>query len=214
MKKKILCWTILFIILLITGSLIFLNSNNQHVRDYSAYDPEKALAYSYEYVHNRNSNFPNFEKNCVCYVSQCLIAGGLEMDGTNVKSLSRNKVKHTSDEWFCYAFDNDPNKPLNYYLSRSFSSAHYFVLYWKKAANVPFTLIENTEANRELMKNNVKPGDVLMLYGPETIHAALIVKVDEENIYYNSNTIDRIEYPLSRVSETDYPIIGYLNFVK
>lgn len=213
MKKKILFWIILFIILLGTCGLIFLY-NNSGYRDYSVYNPEKALAYSYDYVHNRNINYPNFEKNCVCYVSQCLVAGGLDMDGSNVNSLSRTKVKHTYNDWFCYAFDNDPNKPLNYYLSRSFSSAHYFVIYWTQVANVPFTLIENTETNKEIMRSNIKPGDVLLLYGPKTIHAAIIVKVDEEDIYYNSNTIDRIEYPLSRVSETDYPVIGYLNFVK
>lgn len=213
MKKKILLSILLFTILLSTGLLIYFNLNN-HTRDYSHYDPEKAIAYSYAYAYDRNPDFPNYEKNCVCFVSQCLWAGGLEMDGSNTDSITRNKIKNTKSQWFCYSFDNDPNKPLNFYLSSSFSSARYFVSYWTKTANVPFTIIENTETNKDIMRNNVKPGDILILYGTETTHAALIVKVDDEDIYYNSNTTDRIEYPLSRVSESDYPTIGYLNFVK
>ena len=44
------------------------------------YSPQAAVEYSYKYIKNRNPQYANFEHNCVNYVSQCLVAGGLKMN--------------------------------------------------------------------------------------------------------------------------------------
>lgn len=209
-NKKILI--IILLILIIIGIIISLLFIDTHKRSLSIYSPEKAIEYSYKYVENRNPNYPNFESNCITFISQCLIAGGFEMDGKNVDSLSKNKVIPTSNKWFCYSFDNDPYLPLNYYVSSSFSNCDDFIKYWTKHTNIKTDVIENTSQNVNNLKKLVSVGDVLILYGKNT-HSALIVKIDEEDIYYNSNTNDRIEYPLSRVQEDEYKTIRYLKFV-
>ena len=211
MKKKKLKTIISVSLLLIIGLIIFINIPLKK-RDYT-YDPQKAIEYSYNYIDNRNPDFPNFEKNCVTFVSQCLLAGGIEMDERNIEPISKNKVLHTSNLWFCYSFDTNPYRPISYYLSSSFSNNRYFLSYWKNVADVPCYTVENTEEGRNTLKDSVKLGDVILLRG-DVPHCAIVVKIDEQDVYYNSNTNNRREYPLSRVSESEYPKITYMNFVK
>lgn len=211
MKNKKILIIILLVIIAIIG-IISLLFKDTHKRPLSVYSPEKAITYSYEYVENRNPKYPNFESNCITYISQCLVAGGFEMEGKNVDSLSKTKVVPTSNKWFCYSFDNDPYLPLNYYVSSSFSNCDDFIKYWTKHTDIKTDVIDNTSRNINSLKDKIHIGDVLILYGKNT-HSALVVKIDEKDIYYNSNTNDRIEYPLSRVQENEYKTIRYLNFV-
>ena len=213
MKKKIILSIILLFTILGITYFFIVKDSNTYTRSYSHYRPEDAIAYSYMYAQERNPNFPNFEKNCVCYVSQCLVAGGLEMDKKDIKPITINITSNTSKKWYCYSYEADPYKPIYYNLSASFSNNKHFVPYWTKTAGVPYTILDNTPENREYARKNVKPGDVLLLYGNNSPHAALIVKVDDKDIYYNSNTNDRIEYPLSSVSESSYKKFAYMNFV-
>lgn len=211
MKKKIILIVLALSIILIIGitfPLLFPHKRHQY-----SYSPQKAIDYSYQYVNERNPQFPNFEGNCITYISQCLVAGGLEMDGSNANPISTTKVRRTSNQWFCYSYDIDPYRPITYYLSSSFSNHQYFVPYWTKCAGVPSGMIQNTDENRNNLKDLVHEGDVIILYG-KVVHSALIVKIDHNDIYYNSNTNNRTDYPLSRVDASSYPKIRYLNFVR
>ena len=87
--------------------------------------------------------------------------------------------------------------------------------YWIHIGNIPSGTVPNTPEGQRILRQNVKLGDVIILYGKKNnAHSALVVEMDEDDLYYNSNTNDRYEYPLSEVKEEQYPKITYLNFVK
>lgn len=94
MKKKLLLLLSIFIII---GIIIYIIGSHLyfHTRVEFTYDAEKAVAYSYQYVHERNkAEFAVFQYNCTNYILQCLLAGNIEMDGTAPTSISRtNFVK-------------------------------------------------------------------------------------------------------------------------
>ena len=49
----------------------------------NAYDREKAQAYARQYALTRNPKYGDFDSNCADFVSQCIHAGGIPMDGKN-----------------------------------------------------------------------------------------------------------------------------------
>lgn len=211
MKKKIFLCIIILIILILAVYFILANIPFRERPSYT-YDPQKALEYAYQYVNKRNPDFPNFEYNCVNYVSQCLVAGGIEMDApSNVSKTTNTKISMVHDRWYCYSFEQDPYKPISYHLSVSFSRVKDFVFYWSKVAKVPYHTIQNTKENLETLKNEIKLGDVVIL-NSKTPHCVIIVKIDESGIYYNSNTLDRLEYPLANASKDVYTSLSYFNF--
>lgn len=212
MKKQFILFFFPVFILFIILILLFSNLNFKKRENYS-YSPEKAIEYSYKYIRERNPAFPNFESNCITFVSQCLVAGGLEMDGSKVNSLNKTKIVSTSNQWFCYSFDNAPYLPICYYVSSSFVKNADFISYWKKAADIYTELMDNTEENNTKLAKKINPGDILILYG-DTVHAVLVTKVENGKIYYNSNSVDRYEYPLSNVDKKNYKKFLYMNFVE
>ena len=176
---------------------------------------EKAIEYAEQYVQTRNPHFLSFENNCINFVSQCLVAGGIEMDGPTPNIISSTKIVPTTNKWFCYDFETDPYKPFLYYASSSFLKLNDFISYWSRKGGVSCTTLENTEENREIIKDNVNVGDVLVLHSFfSTMHSAIISKIISNEIYYISNSNDRANYPLSSVSEKEYNEISYLKFVK
>ncbi len=52
-----------------------------------AYNREKAVAYAMEWWNDYNPSFPVFSVDCTNFVSQCLLAGGLEMWGKPDKGV-------------------------------------------------------------------------------------------------------------------------------
>lgn len=213
MKKSKIIIILILIILSVIFAINLINLNFNKRKQYS-YSPSKAVEYSYTHIETRNPQFPNFEKNCICYVSQCLVAGGLEMDQKNISFANKKtRIKPTSTKWFCYYYENDSYRPIVYYTSSSFVNNSDFISYWKNYGNINTKTIDNTLENISNLKNLIKIGDIIILHGKYS-HAALVVKIDDENIYYNSNTNDRKEYPLSYVDVEKYPKITYMNFVK
>jgi len=209
MKRK----KIIILILAIVSILLCLIANiDFHKRTTYTYSPEKAVEYSYKYIVNRNPDFPAFESNCITFVSQCLYAGGIEMDTLDIKNVNKTKIVGTNKKWFCYSFDNNPYLPLSFYVSSSFSNINDFVSYWSKL--VPYDTVSNSKENKIKLRQTLNVGDILIFHGKKHNHSAIIVNIDDYDIYYNSNTNDRVDYPLSYITTADYPEISFLTFVK
>ena len=213
MKKKIIlcCFFALLFLILSFGVFFILENRTLHTRAFT-YNLENAIKYSYKYIIDRNPSYPTFEANCTSFISQCLIAGGIEMDGQNARNLKSTKIKNTSTKWFCYTWDVDPYKPLVFYLSSSFCRAKDFVNYWINVGQVPYTVVENTSENIQHLKNIVHLGDVIfiMSYNPQL---SIVVKIDDD-IYVNSNSNDRYEFGLSNLPSSTYETITVLHFVQ
>lgn len=215
--KKIVFFNSIVLCIILIISIIFtviytIPSNKK--REQYSYSPDKALQYSYEYINKRNSQYPNFQNNCITYISQCLVAGGLEMDSENKnEDLKNTIISKNNRKWFCYSFDDNPNLPIKYHLSSSFTNHKDFIDYWTNVGDVNMNTIENTKENRKELIENTKEGDVIILHGKNT-HSAIITHKTDIELYYNSNTNDRMDYPLSKVESSEYSQISYLNFVK
>ena len=209
MKVKYL---ILFLILsFICITLNFVKATFSHVDIH--YNPALAVSYSYQYIDERNPNYPNFENNCITFISQCLIAGGIVMDKPNSNlPVFDTKILPTYIKWFCYSFDFDKTKPLSYYLTSSFCNDTSFLYYWTKVRKVPYSTYSYNENTLKSIRDNIHVGDVIILYGKTANHSALISKIDENNIYYNSNTNNRKDFPLAIVDINDYYKITILKF--
>lgn len=207
MKKKIFILILILLILILLLSNLPLNKRVSYT-----YNPELAVEYSYKYIEDRNPEYPSFEFNCINYISQCLVAGGITMDAPS-RTSENFKIFRTHNKWFSYAFDTDPYRPIVYNISSAFSKISDFVFYWSKVANVPYYTMENTKENQDFIRNNVKIGDVIIVYGKNP-HSVIVVDIDENTVYYNSNTNDRNAYPLYSVSGDRYEKISYFNFVK
>lgn len=213
MDMKIKYLIVIFSLIFIYFTLNFIKPFFIHEEVH--YDPEKAVAYSYEYITNRNLNYPNFENNCITFISQCLVAGGLKMDKiNNIFPIKETKILSSNNRWFCYHFDTDKNKPLSFYLTSSFCNDTYFLNYWINVRKIPYFSYDYNENIIKVIHNNIQVGDVIIMYGKTVNHSALISKIDEHDIYYNSNTNDKKDYPLSLIDTNEYYKIGLLKFAQ
>lgn len=215
--KKINFFNCIVLCIILIASIIltfkYTILSNRKRTQYS-YSPDDALQYSYEYITKRNSQYPKFQNNCITYISQCLVAGGLEMDSVKEhKTLKNTIISKNSRKWFCYSVDDNPNLPIKYHLSSAFTNHKDFIDYWTNVGDVNINTIKNTKENREVLLENTKVGDVIILHG-NSVHSAIITYKTDIELYYNSNTNDRMDYPLSKVDSFEYSKISYLNFVK
>ena len=204
---------ILFVLNFICITLIYVKNDFSHVDIH--YNPELAVSYSYKYINERNPNYPNFESNCITFISQCLVAGGITMDKSNLDMpISNTKISPTYTKWFCYSFDLYKSKPISYYLTSTFCNDTYFLYYWTKIRKIPYSCYSYNETTFKEIHDNIHVGDVIILHGKTINHSALISKIDENTVYYNSNTNNRQDFPLSVLDTKDYSKITILKFTQ
>ena len=175
------------------------------------YNREKAVAYSNNWVGEnkvvRNpdySNYSDFGGNCQNYASQCILAGGVPMDCVGDYNA---QWKWYDDEMSYYEEENGR--------SGSWAGTEYFYEYCNN--NRGFGLVAKTDLNIF----SAQPGDVIQyVVDGWARHSVVVSKViydDNGNvveIFINSNTTDRKNYPLTAYGYTDIRlihIVGYNN---
>lgn len=178
------------------------------------YDVEKAVEYARNYVYERNLEYPVYEQNCANYVSQCLVAGGIEMRGENTIS-ERKRWKNTddSDDWYCYSEMVEKHGHKHYSSTRNFVNTDEFIQYFTEQRGYRLTVYDNSYNGKMDYYNNVSCGDIYILYNAEgTIdHIGLITGVGDMNVYYCANTSDKKDYSAFNISDISYPQIGILH---
>lgn len=186
--------------------------------DSSQYQAQKAIEYANQYVFGANRDYLYFETNCTNFVSQCLVAGGLESDSTTstLKQGDFLKLVSTNKKWFCHSYHFSDDQPNEYVVSTAFIRANDFVDYWENARKVRTEYYDLTNENIKEAIKKTHVGDVLVIFtanGSTDYHVALVVEVDSFGIYYNSNTSNRDHYNLKEVSKEDYNRFAILHFV-
>lgn len=149
-----------------------------------SYSPTNAINYAYSYVHSDGTMlfspiYPSYSSNCTNYVSQCIHAGGLAMNGSN----SSAGIHSSTTAWYC--------RPLTstYSLSTSWVRATDFYSYMYKNANstrMYYTVEELYE--------NCRPGDVVQLVrksNSEVYHSVIITQKDFETARYCAHSTGR-----------------------
>lgn len=177
----------------------------------NAYNAKKAVEYSYKWTDSesavRNPSFGVYDYyggNCQNFASQCLYAGGIPMDIKGRIEL----------QWKWYGEKTDYSQSKNG-RSYSWASTGYFYDYAKY--NTGFGLV--AELDRNLYSARV--GDLIYMFVDDvayhTVIVTDIVKDSDGNVIdllINSNTTDKIDFPLSAYPYTDQrlvKIIGWNN---
>lgn len=171
------------------------------------YDRDKAVAYSYKWIDGekviRNpaySDYAVYGGNCQNYVSQALFASGIPMDWSG------------DQQWKWFDDEGDLSEsPTG--RSGSWSGTEYFYEYCNK--NTGKGLVAETDGNIF----SAQPGDVIQYVVDGWAHHSVIVtKViydDDGNVVdllINSNTTDRIDYPMSAYGYTNIRLIRIIGY--
>lgn len=171
------------------------------------YDRDKAVAYSYKWVDGekviRNpaySDYAVYGGNCQNYVSQALFASGIPMDWSG------------DQQWKWFDDEGDLSEsPTG--RSGSWSGTEYFYEYCNK--NTGKGIVAETDGNIF----SAQPGDVIQYVVDGWAHHSVIVtKViydDNGNVVdllINSNTTDRVDYPMSAYGYTNIRLIRIIGY--
>ncbi|MDO4282223.1 MAG: amidase domain-containing protein [Clostridia bacterium] len=201
--------------------LLFYHFNNELMLceqyDNSSYNFRKAVEYSNRYFMASNSDYLYFETNCTNFVSQCLVAGGIEPDFVDI-DLGEDeflKLIATNEKWYCKSYHFSDDKPDSFLISTSFIRVNDFIKYWEKTKNVRVDYYDLTEENIKKAEKQTHAGDVIAIFSTsdKTDHLAIVSDVNGFGIYYNSNTLNRKEYNLRYVSKNEYCRFAIMHFV-
>ena len=157
----------------------------------TAYDREKAQEYANKYALTRNPKYSDFDSNCANFVSQCINAGGIPMDGKNPY------------QW--KYFDNRHDEV---------SAASGFTASWVYIPSFMeyFRGEESVVIDEDLYLYFAQPGDIIVLLrsdeadaaeSPHVIIVSECVTGDDGkvlDVLCCGNTNDQLDMPLSAVA--------------
>lgn len=157
----------------------------------STYDRNAAIDYAKKWAYKSNPNFPSFDGDCANFISQCLLAGGFEMNG----------------DWYCNP-DLNPralfDQNYNWKWSILWSGAKEQYEYLKNSnivsEEVVITGVDEITAAINDPENPVKVGDVMYLKFDQDRphHATIISKIEDGMVYFAAHTDSYDAKPLSQ----------------
>lgn len=169
----------------------------------SSYDRKKVVSYAEKWCNNRNPEYSPYDDlggNCQNFASQCIHAGGINMDCNGVIDL----------QWKYYGDEVNPNQATN---GRSYSWTGVDMFYTYVKNNYSDGLVSLTDIDY----NYAQPGDIIHVGAyNDWRHALVITNVKKnrqgevEEIIVASNTADRFNYPLSAYIYTAARLIHIL----
>ncbi len=178
------------------------------------YDVEKAVQYARQYAFERNREYPEFEENCTNFVSQCLVAGGIQMQGDGeISKSNRWKSVNTDDQWYSVSQHIKEHGHRHYSTSLNFVNTNEFIKYFTEVREYELSIYDNTYDGKLEYYQQVSCGDVYILYNVEgeVDHIGLITGIGDMNAYYCANTSDKRDYSAFNISDILYPQIGILH---
>lgn len=156
--------------------------------DLENYDRDEAINYALDWYNKYNPDYPNFSfsGDCANFVSQCLEAGGFQMN----------------EYWHCYLRNIEDINPLYNLIDRS--NKWDYTTAWSTAKGQYEYLKNSNIVTDEIIINNpediagaindpenpVKVGDVMYLKWDKDYphHATIISKIEDDVIYYAAHT--------------------------
>ena len=157
------------------------------------YDRKKAVEYAYKWWNKRNPSFFNYDYyggDCTNFISQCLLAGGINMDSSSKMGWYYNNSYDRSYSW----------TGVNEFFKFSVNNSGMFGPKVKKVT-----------------VKEVEVGDIVQLvqYGEVFHHNLLITKIVGENVYENilltCHTFDVKDKKLSDYVIKDIRFLKVLN---
>ncbi len=178
------------------------------------YDVTKAVEYARKYAFDRNREYPEFEENCTNFVSQCLVVGGIEMQGTGeVSKSNRWKSVNSKKQWYSVSEYIGEHGHRHHNTTLNFVNTNEFIRYFTEERGYEMSIFDNNYDGKMDYYQRVSCGDVYILYNTEgeVDHIGLITGIGDMNVYYCANTSDKREYSAFNISDVLYPQIGILH---
>lgn len=179
-----------------------------------SYDRDAVINYALEWYNKYNPDYPNFSSSgdCANFVSQCLKAGGFQMN----------------EYWHCYPRNVKEVNPIyalifnfiKWSYTPTWSAAKDQYEYLKNSNIVTGETIistpEDIAAAINDPENPVKVGDVMYLKWEKDYphHATIISKIKDDIIYYAAHTDAYDEKPLSAFFNGDKSGTAYILKIK
>lgn len=177
------------------------------------YDVIKAVEYARTYALDRNKEYPEFEWNCTNFVSQCLVAGGIETKGELLPSdKERYRISGKSDEW--YSTSKITEDGIRHYATSSnFINTDEFIRYFTEERGYEMSVYNNDYQGKIYCHNTVASGDVLILFNGEgdVAHIGLITGIGENNAYFCANTNNKLDFGIFTFNSNQYAQFGILH---
>ncbi len=180
------------------------------------YDVIKAVEYARKYALQANPAYPVFENNCTNFVSQCLVAGGISMEGSKEVSTSKRlTVSGGKKDWFSTAETKENGMP-HYGTSSNFINTDDFISYITEVRGYPLSSYENTYDGKLSCYEAMASGDVIILYASDgtVAHLGLITGIGDMNAYYCGNTTGRLDFCIFTANPAAYPRLGIIHMSK
>ena len=178
------------------------------------YDVLKAVEYARTYALESNPMYARFEQNCTNFTSQCLVAGGIPMQGEEkISEKKRWNISGNKTEWFSISEMENTDGLRHYSTSNTFINTDAFVRYFTEERGYEFTIYDNTyEGNLQCYKE-LAAGDVLVLYNEDgtVAHLGIISGIGDMNAYYCANTMERRDFGVFTINEETYSKIGIIH---
>lgn len=164
------------------------NAESANYTNSTEYSRTNAIEYAEKFFSKRNNQYYGYGQDCANFVSQCIHAGGIPINGS----------------WYSYKMDDCFFYCGNVFItwSRAPEQCDYFKnsKYYSKDLS-----IKNISDIKDAIKEGVKAGDLIYFDNDKdgTVdHAAMISKVDSGMIYYTAHTFARYNQPLSNYFKT------------
>lgn len=178
------------------------------------YDVEKAVAYARTYAFESNPEYGRFEQNCTNFVSQCLAAGGIAMQGEpEVSEKKRWNISDKETEWYSGSEQCDRDGLTHYSMSETFIKTDAFFKYFTEERGYTFTRYDNNYEGNLKCYQEMAAGDVLVLYNEDgtVAHLGLVSGIGNQNAYYCGNTAERRDFSVFTINKETYSQIGILH---
>ena len=182
------------------------------------YDREAAVDYADEWSHDTNDDFYYYLRgDCANFVSQCLYAGGIEMNNEWYSHRSRKTIWQLMCDSVLLLILNN-NRRYNWDVGQPWRLANKQYHYFKNPENgyINGDVIEISSSNdiAHVAENGgVQPGDLLYFSsdGKNAYHATIITKVENGMIYYAGHSQSRYDQPLRDSMGSDSVFIIRIN---
>ena len=150
----------------------------------SSYSGEDAADYAKKYADGKNSIYPYYAAgDCTNFVSQCIYAGGFDMNGSNNKSGTYD----STTEWYCI-YINSILGFRQYAITTSWMRVADFNEYMSSYA------IKSTKTTISSLISACEVGDPVLIADKTTgtpYHAIIISEKDSSTAYYSGHTTAR-----------------------
>lgn len=147
------------------------------------YSGSDAATYAKLYANNYNTEYPSYSADCTNYVSQCVYAGGIAMDGSN----SAAGTYESTDDWYC-VYINSVLWIKRYAVTTSWVRVSDFSTFMGTIAG------KSTHETIDSLYSACEIGDVVQLADKITgsaYHSIIISEKDSTSAYYCGHSNDR-----------------------